>query len=59
MSMNLISTPLSTLLIGVLVFLLVAALPAWPHSSRWGFGPGAAIGLALLITVVLTMAGQI
>lgn len=49
----------STLLIGVLVFLLIAALPVWPHSSRWGFGPGGAIGLALMIVVVLTVAGQI
>jgi hypothetical protein len=50
---------ISTLLIGVLAFLFVAALPAWPHSSRWGFGPGGAIAVALLIVMVLTMAGQI
>lgn len=50
---------MATLLIGVLVFLLIAALPAWPHSSRWGFGPGGAIGLMLMIVVVLTMVGQI
>jgi hypothetical protein len=50
---------MANLLIGVLALLLIAALPAWPHSSRWGFGPGAAIGFALMIVVVLTMAGQI
>ena len=50
---------ISIILIGVLAFLLIAALPAWPHSSRWGFGPGGAIGVALMIVVMLTMAGRI
>lgn len=53
------SASISTILIGVLAFLLIAALPVWPHSSRWGVGPGAVIGTALMIVVVLTMAGQI
>jgi hypothetical protein len=50
---------LSTLLIAILAFLFVAALPAWPHSSRWGFGPGGVLGIMLAIAVLLALRGQI
>ncbi|MBA2246047.1 MAG: DUF3309 family protein, partial [Gemmatimonadetes bacterium] len=29
---------MSTLLIVLLVLLLLAAVPAWPHSRGWGYG---------------------
>jgi hypothetical protein len=29
----------NTLLIIILVLLLVGALPTWPHSRGWGYGP--------------------
>ncbi len=50
---------LSTLLVAILAFLFVAALPAWPYSSRWGFGPGSVLGIMLAIVIVLAMRGQI
>ena len=36
---------LSTILIIVLILLLIGALPTWPYSSGWGYGPGGGLGL--------------
>jgi hypothetical protein len=30
---------LGTILLIVLILLLVGALPSWPHSRSWGYGP--------------------
>jgi hypothetical protein len=50
---------LGTILIIVLVLVLLGALPTWPHSSRWGYGPSGGLGLILLIIVVLMLMGRI
>ena len=47
------------LLILVLVVLLLALAPAWPHSRRWGYYPSGTIGAVLLVVVVLVMLGQL
>jgi hypothetical protein len=39
----------------VLVVLLVAAFPAWPHSRNWGYAPSSGIGVIVLILLVLLM----
>jgi len=50
---------LGTILIIILILLLIAALPAWPHSTRWGYYPGGGLGLILIIVIVLVLAGRI
>ncbi len=50
---------LSTILIVVLILLLVGALPTWPYSSGWGYGPGGILGLVLVVIVVLALIGRI
>lgn len=30
---------LGTILLIILLLMLVGALPAWPHSRGWGYGP--------------------
>ncbi|RYE71588.1 MAG: DUF3309 domain-containing protein, partial [Hyphomicrobiales bacterium] len=30
---------LGTILIIILVLVLIGALPSWPHSRSWGYGP--------------------
>jgi hypothetical protein len=45
---------MSTILLIVLVLLLLGALPSWPHSRGWGYGPSGLLGI--LLVVVLTMA---
>jgi hypothetical protein len=50
---------LGTILLIVLVLLLIGAIPSWPHSRRWGYGPSGGLGLVLLIVIVLLVLGKI
>jgi hypothetical protein len=53
------STPmLMTILLVVLVLALLGAVPAWPHSREWGYGPSGALGAVLLIVVILVLLGR-
>lgn len=47
------------ILLIILILVLVGALPSWPHSRSWGYGPTGGIGLVLLIVVVLLLMGKI
>jgi hypothetical protein len=42
------------LLIIVLV-LLLGAVPAWPYSREWGYGPSGGISALLLVLVILLL----
>lgn len=50
---------LTTIVLIVLVLLLVGAIPAWPHSRGWGYGPSGGLGLVVLIVIVLLLMGRI
>lgn len=50
---------MGTILLIVLVLLLVGALPAWPYSRGWGYGPTGGLGLVVLIIVVLLLTGRL
>lgn len=50
---------LGTILLIVLILLLVGAIPAWPHSRSWGYGPSGGVGLVLLIVLILLLLGRI
>jgi hypothetical protein len=50
---------LSTVLIVVLLLLLIGALPTWPYSSQWGYGPGGIIGALLAIVLVMALVGRL
>ena len=47
------------ILLIILILVLVGAIPSWPHSRSWGYGPSGGIGLVLLIVVVLLLMGKI
>ena len=47
------------ILLIILILFLVGALPSWPHSKSWGYGPTGGIGLVLLIVVILLVMGKI
>jgi uncharacterized protein DUF3309 len=49
----------STILLIILVLLLVGALPSWPHSRSWGYGPSGVLGAVLLVLVILLLLGRI
>ena len=50
---------MSTVLMVILVLLLLAAIPAWPYSRGWGYGPSGVMGLVLLILVILLFTGRL
>jgi len=41
------------ILLIVLVLLLLGAVPAFPHSRKWGYGPSGLIGTLLVILILL------
>ena len=50
---------MSTILLIILVLFLVGALPTWPYSASWGYGPSGGVSLVLLVLVVLLLTGRI
>jgi hypothetical protein len=48
---------LSTLLLIVVILALVGALPSWPHSRSWGYGPSGLLGLVLVVLLVMALLG--
>lgn len=50
---------LSTLLLVVLVLLLLGAIPSWPYSRGWGYGPSGILGVVLIVVLVLALAGRV
>lgn len=50
---------IATIVLIVLLLLLVGAIPAWPHSRSWGYGPSGGLGLVVLVLVVLLLTGGI
>jgi hypothetical protein len=49
---------MSNVLLVILVLLLIGAFPVWPYSANWGYVPGGAIGLILLIAVIFSLTGR-
>lgn len=50
---------LGTLLIVILVLLLLGAIPSWPYSREWGYGPSGLLGIILVIVVILLLMGRL
>ena len=50
---------LSTILIVVLILLLIGALPTWPYSSGWGYGPSGIVGVVLIVVLILALTGRV
>jgi hypothetical protein len=50
---------LGTILLIIVVLLLIGAIPTWPHSQGWGYGPSGGLGLVLVILLVLWLMGKI
>ena len=47
------------ILLIIVILLLVGAIPTWPHSRKWGYGPSGGLGLVLIILLVLVLMGHI
>lgn len=44
-----------TILVVLLVLALVGALPSWPYSRGWGYGPSGLLGVLLVVLIVLML----
>jgi hypothetical protein len=49
----------STLLLIILILVLIGALPTWPYSRGWGYGPSGVLGTILIILLILALLGRI
>jgi hypothetical protein len=50
---------LGTILLVVLILLLLGAVPAWPHSRGWGYGPSGILGVLLVVLIILLLVGVV
>ena len=50
---------MGTILLIVLILLLLGAIPTWPHSKNWGYGPSGGLGLVVVILIILVLLGRI
>jgi hypothetical protein len=50
---------LGTILLIILILLLIGALPVYPYSRKWGYGPGGLVGTLLVILIVLLLLGYV
>ena len=49
---------LGTILLVVLILILIGAVPAWPHSRGWGYGPSGIAGVLVLVFLILLLTGR-
>lgn len=50
---------LGTILLVIVVLMLIGAIPSWPHSKSWGYGPSGGLGLVLVILLILLLLGRL
>ncbi len=50
---------LGTILLIILILILLGAVPAWPHSRGWGYGPSGLVGVVVIVVLVLLLMGRI
>ncbi len=50
---------LGTILLIVFILLLVGAIPTWPYSREWGYGPSGILGVVLVVVIILLLLGKI
>ena len=48
-----------TILLILVVLALLGAIPTWPHSRSWGYGPSGALGTVLVVLVILLLLGRL
>jgi hypothetical protein len=50
---------MTTVLIIILILILIGALPTWPYSRGWGYGPTGLVGVLLIVLLILLLLGRI
>jgi hypothetical protein len=50
---------MGTVIFILLVLMLIGAVPTWPHSRGWGYGPSGVVGILLVLVLVLLVIGRL
>jgi hypothetical protein len=50
---------LGTILLIILILILIGAIPSWPYSRGWGYGPSGIVGVILIILIILVLMGRV
>ena len=50
---------LGTILLIILILILIGAVPTWPYSRGWGYGPSGIVGVLLIVLLILVLMGRI
>jgi uncharacterized membrane-anchored protein len=50
---------LGTVLLIILILMLMGAIPTWPHSKAWGYGPSSGLGVVAVVVLVLLLMGRL
>ncbi len=50
---------LGTILLIVLILILIGAIPSWPYSRNWGYGPSGILGVVVIVLLVLVLMGRV
>jgi len=50
---------LGTVLLVILILLLIGAIPSWPYSRGWGYGPSGILGVILVVVLILFLTERI
>jgi len=50
---------MGTILLVILILLLIGAVPAYPYSRGWGYGPSGVLGLVLIVLLILMLLGRV
>jgi hypothetical protein len=48
-----------TILLVIAILMLVGAIPSWPHSRTWGYGPSGGLGVIVLVLLILLLTGRV
>jgi hypothetical protein len=50
---------LGTILLVIFILMLLGAIPTWPHSRSWGYGPSGGLGFIVVVILILVLLGRI
>ena len=50
---------LGTIRLIILILILIGAVPSWPYSRGWGYGPSGIVGVILIVVLILALTGRV
>ena len=50
---------LGTILLIILILALIGAIPSWPYSRNWGYGPSGILGIIVVVLLILALTGRL